>query len=66
MRAAIATAAEARVEAKHAVSTNSPGTRPGMTNSARKLPYFASTGSGGTLSLGALACMVISFIETRS
>ena len=31
-----------------------------------KAPYFASTGSGGTLSLGAAACMVISVIETRS
>ncbi len=28
--------------------------------------YFASTGSGGTLSFGAPACMVISVIETRS
>ena len=30
------------------------------------LPYFDSTGSGGTLSFGASACMVIRVIETRS
>jgi hypothetical protein len=29
-------------------------------------PYFASTGSGGTLSFGAPACMVISVIDVRS
>jgi hypothetical protein len=29
-------------------------------------PYFASTGSGGTLSFGAPACMVISVIEVMS
>jgi hypothetical protein len=29
-------------------------------------PYFASTGSGGTLSLGAPACMVISVIDVMS
>jgi hypothetical protein len=28
--------------------------------------YFDNTGSGGTLSFGAPACMVISVIETRS
>jgi hypothetical protein len=28
--------------------------------------YFDSAGSGGTLSFGASACMVISVIETRS
>ena len=28
--------------------------------------YFASAGSGGTLSLGAEACMVIRVIDTRS
>jgi hypothetical protein len=28
--------------------------------------YFDNTGSGGTLSFGASACMVISVIETRS
>jgi hypothetical protein len=36
------------------------GSSPAMTN------YFASTGSGGTLSFGALACMVISVIDVMS
>ena len=38
------------------------GSSPAMTSGR----YFASTGSGGTLSFGASACMVISVIETRS
>ena len=39
-----------------------PGQSPAMTSSR----YFDNTGSGGTLSFGASACMVISAIETRS
>jgi hypothetical protein len=38
--------------------------KPGDGEGRRR--YLSSTGSGGTLSFGAPACMVISVIETRS
>ena len=41
-------------------------THPPLDRIPSRPAYFASTGSGGTLSFGASACMVISVIETRS
>jgi hypothetical protein len=45
-------------------ASRDPATTPGLRASFGI--YFANTGSGGTLSLGAPACMVISVIDVMS
>jgi hypothetical protein len=49
-----------------AASANAAEPRAGRYNTPSPERYFASIGSGGTLSLGAPACMVISVIDVIS